>query len=73
MKVSEQLRDRLRAQAARDGRTLGAHLAQLADAEDRRWRLQGLKSAIAHTSAADAESHAAETAEWERLESSDGS
>jgi predicted DNA-binding ribbon-helix-helix protein len=71
IKVSDELRDRLKEQAARDGLTLGAHLAHLADAEDRRWRLSQLKSAIARTAATDSESHAAESAEWERTELSD--
>ena len=35
IKVSDDLRDRLKEQAARDGLTLGAHLARLADAEVR--------------------------------------
>ena len=39
IKVSGELRDRLKTQAARDGLTLGAHLAHLADADDRRHRL----------------------------------
>lgn len=33
IKVSDSLRDRLKEQASRDGLTLGAHLARLADAE----------------------------------------
>src|SRR6478609_5761402 len=60
IKVSDDLRDRLKEQAARDGLTLGAHLAHLADAEDRRRRLQSLKHAIERTAAADKQSHAAE-------------
>lgn len=50
IKVSDELRDRLKAQAARDGRTLGAHLARLAEEDDRAHRLSDLKTAIAHTS-----------------------
>jgi len=71
IKVSDELRDRLKEQAARDGLTLGAHLAHLADAEDRRWRLHLLKSAIDASSSAAAESHAVETEEWERTELAD--
>ena len=41
IKVDDALRDRLKAQAARHGLTLGGHLAVLADAEDRRERLAG--------------------------------
>ena len=73
IKVSDELRDRLKAQAARDGLTLGAHLAHLADAEDRRRRLQQLKSVISDSSKAAAESYARETADWERAELTDAS
>jgi hypothetical protein len=73
IKVSDELRDRLKAQASRDGLTLGAHLAHLADAEDRRWRLHQLKSAISVSRGSDAESHAEETADWERTELTDAS
>lgn len=68
IKVSDDLRDRLKTQAARDGLTLGAHLERLADAEDRRRRLAAVKDAVARTSPADARSYAEETAEWERLD-----
>jgi len=71
IKVSDELRDRLKAQAALDGVTLGAHLARLADAEDRRLRLRELKIAVARTTSADFRSHAAESAEWERAELAD--
>ena len=73
IKVSDELRDRLKEQAARDGLTLGAHLAYLADAEDRRWRLHLLKSAIDASSRANARSYAAETEDWERAELADAS
>lgn len=73
IKVSDELRDRLKEQAARDGITLGAHLAHLADAEDRRRRLHLLKSAIDGSSSADAASHAVETEDWGRTELADAS
>lgn len=68
IKVSDGLRDRLKTQAARDGLTLGAHLARLADAEDRRHRLLALREAVAGTSPDGIESHSAESAVWERSE-----
>lgn len=71
IKVSTALRDRLKAQAAREGLTIGAHLARLADAEDRRLRLRSLKSAIADSAIEDSRSHAAETTDWERTELTD--
>ncbi len=71
IKVSAELRDRLKEQAARDGLTLGAHLAHLADAEDRRWRLRRLKAAVAQSTPEDADSHAAESVDWERTELTD--
>ena len=71
IKVSDEFRDRLKEQAARGGLTLGAHLARLADAEDRRWRLSGLKAAIERNGAGDSQSHAAESADWERTELTD--
>lgn len=73
IKVSDELRDRLKEQAARDGLTLVAHLARLADAEDRRWRLHLLKAAIDGATNDDAGSHAAETEDWERAELADAS
>jgi hypothetical protein len=71
IKVSDGLRDRLKVQAARDGLTLGAHLARLAAADDRTHRLSELKTAIAHTSDENAEAYGAETEQWERTELSD--
>lgn len=71
IKVSDGLRDHLKVQAARDGLTLGAHLARLAEADDRAHRLRELKSAIAGTSSENLISYSAETAEWERTELAD--
>ena len=73
IKVSDELRDRLKMQAARDGLTLGAHLARLADADERAHRLRDLKTAIASTSDTSAALYAAESAEWERTELADQS
>ncbi len=71
IKVSDELRDRLKAQAARDGLTLGAHLARLAEADDRRQRLLALQTAVAKTSTEDRESHTVEFAAWELTELTD--
>lgn len=71
IKVSDELRDRLKRQAAQDGLTLGAHLARLADAEDRRVRLHLLKGAIADTPPSATSSYDTESAEWERTELTD--
>ena len=71
IKVSDVLRDRLKRQAALEGLTLGAHLSRLADTEDRRLRLQLLKTTIANTPPSDADSHAAESEAWERTELTD--
>lgn len=68
IKVSTELRDRLKAQAARDGLTLGDHLARLADEDDRRQRFEALRASIARTSAEDLASYRAETESWERTE-----
>jgi predicted DNA-binding ribbon-helix-helix protein len=71
IKVSDELRDRLKSQASRDGLTIGAHLTRLADADDRRQRLSALKSAIAGTSAEGMASYETESAAWERAELTD--
>jgi predicted transcriptional regulator len=73
IKVSDELRDRLKAQASRSGLTLGAHLATLADAEDRRRRLAALKSAIKDSPSDVDISHAAESDLWEATELTDAS
>ena len=71
IKVSDELRDRLKAQAVRDGLTLGAHLAQLADADDRQHRLLALQRAVAETTTEDMDTHAVESGAWERTELTD--
>lgn len=71
IKVSDELRDRLKAQASRSGLTLGAHLARLADMVDRADRFAALKQAIAVTSAEDAATFDAETQQWETTELAD--
>ena len=71
IKVSDELRDRLKAQAARAGVTLGAHLSLLADLADREERLSAAKQAMAEAPADVVEDYVAETQEWEMIELSD--
>lgn len=71
IKVSDELHDRLRAQAARAGRTIGAHLAALADLADRDQRLEALKQAIADTPGDIFEDYRIETSQWETVELND--
>lgn len=68
IKVSAEVRDRLKLQAAAAHRTLGQHLAHLADLNDRRSRFVALKQAIDATSSEALASYRAETEAWERLE-----
>lgn len=68
IKVSTDVRDRLKAQAAHAHRTLGAHLAHLAELEERQMRFQTLRSAIARTSEEAMESYHAEVAAWDNLD-----
>lgn len=68
IKVESSVRDRLKAQAAAAHRTLGEHLAHLADTAEREARFDGLRAAIAATSAEDMASWHEETEAWETLE-----
>jgi hypothetical protein len=68
IKVSVAVRDRLKQQAAADHRTLGEHLAHLADLADRRHRLAQVRSAIESTSADDLASYETEVAAWDRID-----
>lgn len=65
IKVSIELRDRLKAQAAEHGRTIGEHLASLADAADRRERFARLRRQIAATPPELRESYLEESAAWD--------
>lgn len=71
IKVSDELRDRLKAQAARDGLTMGTHLRRLADLDDRQHRLLSLERAIAEASVGDKLDHQSESDVWERAELAD--
>lgn len=71
IKVSDDLRNRLKEQASRAGLTLGAHLTVLADAADRRQRLTDLKQAIAASSIDDIALHTEESQHWETAELTD--
>ncbi len=68
IKVSNDLRDRLKAQAVHGGLTLGAHLARLAEREDRRLRLAHLREAVAAIPRTAAASYEDEVGLWERTE-----
>ncbi len=68
IKVSTEVRDRLKAQAAQAHRTLGAHLAHLADLEERQVRFQALRAAIDKTSDEAMASYRLEVAAWDRLD-----
>jgi len=64
IKVSNELRDRLKAQAAGHGRTLGQHLASLADHEDREARFARLRRQIAATPPEEMERYREESRAW---------
>jgi predicted transcriptional regulator len=68
IKVTRDVRDRLKAQASAAHRTLGEHLAHLAELGDREHRFAVLREAIAATPADALESYQAEVAAWERLD-----
>jgi hypothetical protein len=71
IKVSDELRNRLKEQAARSGLTLGAHLAALADLADRQDRLASLKRAIAETPSETLAGYEEESRAWETTELTD--
>lgn len=64
IKVSMDLRDRLKAQAAGHGRTIGEHLAVLADEADRETRFARLRRQIAETPAESMAEYRASAAAW---------
>lgn len=68
IKVTNDVRDRLKAQATRAHRTLGEHLAHLADLADREGRFGAMRRAIADTPPEARASYAEEVAAWEQLD-----
>ncbi|MGJ9421003.1 hypothetical protein [Aeromicrobium sp. CF3.5] len=68
IKVSTEVRDRLKEQASAENRTLGQHLTHLADLGERQRRLARVRTAIESTSADDLASYAAEVENWDRID-----
>jgi predicted transcriptional regulator len=68
IKVSTEIRDQLKRQAAAQHRTLGAHLAHLAQLGERESRMHRLGAAIKATPVSDLESYRDETREWDQIE-----
>jgi len=68
IKVSSDVRDRLKEQAAAAGHTLGEHLRHLADLGDRASRFEALRGAIRATPPEAMSSYEREVAEWESLD-----
>lgn len=64
IKVSAELRDRLKAQASVHGRAIGEHLAVLADGADREARFARLRQQIAQTPPELMASYRAEVDSW---------
>ncbi|MDR0626849.1 MAG: hypothetical protein LBG11_06265 [Bifidobacteriaceae bacterium] len=71
IKVDSALRDRLKRQAAAGQRTLGAHLAVLADLADREMAMDSLARAIAATPPELMDSWRQDVAAWENAELAD--
>lgn len=68
IKVSRDLRDRLKRQAAEEHRTLGDHLAYLASLAEKQRRLERLRAEIDATSPEDLASYREESEWWERAQ-----
>lgn len=71
IKVSSDVRDRLKAQAQAAHVTLGEYLRRLADMAERQQRFDLLRTAIAETSPADDKSLRHEVRQWEATEFAD--
>lgn len=71
IKVTSELRDRLRAEANRDGQTLGELLEELLAERARARRFERLRDAIVATRGDDRRTWEDETAAWDEL-ASDG-
>lgn len=68
IKVAPEVRDRLKRQASAAHRTLGEHLAHLAELGDRQSRFAALRAAIDATPTEALESYQAEVDAWDRIE-----
>ena len=68
IKVSNDVRDQLKGQAALAHRTLGQHLEYLASLGEREARMAGLRAAVKATSPEDLASYREETRAWDRIE-----
>jgi hypothetical protein len=68
IKVSNDVRDRLKGQAALAHRTLGQHLEYLASLGERDARMASLRAAVQATSPEDLASYVEETGAWDRIE-----
>jgi hypothetical protein len=68
IKVSNDVRDQLKGQAALAHRTLGQHLEYLASLGEREARIASLRAAVKATTPQDLESYREETRAWDRLE-----
>jgi hypothetical protein len=68
IKVSNEIRDRLKGQAALAHRTLGQHLEHLAGLGEREARMASLRAAIKATPREDLASYREETHAWDRIE-----
>jgi hypothetical protein len=68
IKVSNDVRDRLKGQASLAHRTLGQHLEYLANLGERDARMAALRAAMRATSPEDLASWREETSAWSRIE-----
>jgi hypothetical protein len=68
IKVSSELRDRLKAQAGAHGLTLGDHLAKLAALGDKQLRYEAMEAAISATSPELMSSYREETEFWDSID-----
>lgn len=68
IKVSNEVRDRLKGQASMANRTLGQHLEYLAGLGERDVRMSSLRAAVKATSPEDLASYREETRAWDRIE-----
>lgn len=68
IKVSNEVRDRLKGQAALAHRTLGQHLEYLAGLGEREARMDGLRAAMRATTPENLASYRDETHAWDHIE-----